>query len=489
MLSRRQFFRTMGVLSAASFSGLQHCGSHKKTKPNILFILVDDLGYMDIGANNPDTFYETPNIDQLARQGMRFTHGYAACPVCSPTRYSIMTGKYPSRVDATNYFSGKRQEKFAPAPLNDRMPLNEVTLAEALRQGGYQTAFVGKWHLGPTEEYWPKAQGFDVNIGGHHRGMPKSFFSPYKNPKLDDGPKGEYLTKRLTDETLDLIERFREKPFFLYLSFYTVHIPLQAPEDLIRKYREKAKHFQGPEFAQEDQYFVTNTPRKVRIKQNHPVYAAMVEAMDQQVGRVLKKLDELGLSENTLVCFMSDNGGLSTAEGSPTSNLPLRGGKGWMYDGGIREPWIIKWPDQTAPHSVCDIPVTSTDFYPTLLEAAGLPLRPEQHLDGKSLVPLLRGKDSLQERTLFWHYPHYSNQGGFPAGAVRKGDYKLIENLQDGEVCLYNLIDDISEQNDLAKKMPEKVNELRTALHAWYKKVDAKFLRAREGGPAPWKPE
>ncbi len=462
-------------------------------RPNFVFILVDDLGYMDIGANNPETFYETPNVDRLAASAMRFTNGYASCPVCSPTRYSIMTGKYPSRVDATNFFSGTRAERFLPAPLNDRMPLSEITLGEALEEAGYRTAFVGKWHLGPSAEYWPEAQGFDVNIGGNSAGMPRSgYFAPYKNPRLTDGPKGEYLTTRLTDESLKIIDNFKDDPFLLYLAFYTVHIPIQAPQELIAKYKAKAARLGlvgKQEFAEEEQAWPTDQPRKVRILQNHATYAAMVEMMDTGVGRVLGKLHELGLDENTVVCFMSDNGGVSTSEGHPTSNLPLRGAKGWLYEGGIREPMIIKAPGVTEPKTVCDTPVISTDFYPTILDLAGLPPKPKQHLDGVSLVPLLSQQAAPDRKALFWHYPHYSNQGGIPGGAVRVGNYKLIERFEDGRVHLYNLAEDIGEQNDLAEKMPDRVDEMRALLHNWYKEVDAKFLRAKPGGPEPWRPE
>ena len=347
--------------------------------PNIVFLLVDDLGAMDVGAFNPDTFYETPNIDRLAAGGVRFTRGYAANPVCSPTRYSIMTGRYPTRVGATNYFAGRRQEKYAPAPLNDRMPLTEYTLAEALRDGGYRTAFLGKWHLGTTEEFWPLAQGFDVNVGGHRGGMPRSYFSPYSNPTLEDGPEDEHLTARLTDEALDLIDGYATdeegRPFLLYLAYYAVHTPLQAP------------------------------------------------------------------AENTIVVFFSDNGGLSTAEGAPTSNLPFRGGKGWLYEGGIREPLIVRWPAAAAA-----------------------------------------------ERDLFWHYPHYGNQGGFPGGAISQGRYKLIERYEDGRVHLYDLEGDVGERNDLAAEQPERAAAMRARLHAWYDEVGAQFLSALPDGPEPWQP-
>ena len=479
------FLLALGFLGGVAAA--EPAESSEPKRPNVVFILVDDLGFMDIGANNPNCFYETPHIDQLAKSGMRFTNGYAANPVCSPTRYSILTGKYPTRVGATNYFSGRRSGLFKSAPLHSNMPLAEVTLAESFKTEGYRTAFLGKWHLGPTETHWPKAQGFDVNIGGWRAGMPRSFFSPYKNPKLPDGPKGEHLTARLADETIKTIEQFqkqdKDKPFLIYLAFYTVHTPLQAPKALVAKYRKKAQAITGKEFGEGPD----GEPQRMRILQKHATYAAMVESMDQNVGRILQALKRQGLDENTVVCFMADNGGLSTSEGSPTSNLPLRGGKGWVYEGGIREPWIIRWPGVTKPGSTCDVPVISTDFYPTLLEIASLPLNPKQHLDGVSLVPLLKGQNAPARKSLFWHYPHYSNQRAFPGGAVREGDWKLIERYEDGRVHLYNLKDDVGETKDLAAANPARVTSMRSRLHAWYKTVGAKFLQPK-GGKIPWRP-
>ena len=462
---------------------------------NIVLFLIDDLGYRDVGAYNPDAFYETPNIDALARGGMRFTDGYAASPVCSPTRYSIMTGRYPSRVDATDWFTGRRVERFAPAPLRDRMPLEEVTVAEALRSTGYATFFAGKWHLGPDEGWWPEAQGFDVNRGGHHRGSPPGpgrYFPPWDNPRLDASAPGEFLTDRLAAETADFVRSRAGEPFLAVMSLYSVHIPLMAPADLVAKYEEKARAAAasgaaGPEFLAEEQVWPADTPRRVRVVQSHPVYAAMVEAMDAAVGRVLDALDETGMAERTAVFFVSDNGGLSTAEGLPTRNLPLRGGKGWLYDGGIRVPFLARVPGVTAPGSVSSVPVLTTDLYPTILELAGLPARPAQHLDGLSLVPALRG-GPLPERALFWHYPHYSNQGGFPGGAIRLGRWKLLERYEDGRVQLHDLAEDLGERTDLAEREPARVADLRARLHAWYREVDAKFLTAREGGPSPWTP-
>lgn len=465
--------------------------------PNVLFVLIDDLGYMDIGANNPETFYETPNIDKLANSGVRFTNGYAANPVCSPTRYSILTGKYPSRVDATNFFAGNRAGRFLPAVLNDRMPLEEWTLAEAAKAKGYSTFFAGKWHLGPTEEYWPENQGFDVNAGGHRAGGPfkaGKYFSPYANPRLQDGPKGEHLTARLADETIRFIRNHKHQPFLAYLSFYSVHTPLMAPRHLVAKYQGKAKRLglAGEEvkvFGDEEQVWPNARERKVRTLQTHATYAAMVESMDNAVGKILTALDQLELAENTIVCLTSDNGGLSTSEGSPTSNLPLRGGKGWIYEGGIREAFLIRAPGVTQAGATCDVPVMTIDFFPTLVELCSFPANKEGQFDGESLVPLLSEVQQPKRKSLFWHYPHYSNQGGFPGGAVRSGDWKLIERYEDGRKHLYNLRDDIGEKNDLAQKYPEVVRQMTSDLHEWYRKVDAKFLRAKPGGPSPWKPE
>ncbi len=493
--TRRVFLKSAAAGLAAAGPGLRAAAS-KKPPLNFLFLLVDDLGYMDVGANNPKTFYETPNTDRLAATGMRFTDGYAANPVCSPTRYSIMTGRYPSRIDATNYFSGKRAGRFRPAVLNDRMPLEEVTVAEALKQRGYATFFAGKWHLGPTPAFWPEHQGFDVNKGGHKHGGPwggKHYFSPYGNPRLEDGPPGEHLPERLSSETAAFIEAHRDGPFLAYLAFYSVHTPLMAPKKLVAKYRAKARRL-GREgktaFAEEEQVWPGKKAgsRRVRTLQAHAVYAAMVESMDCAVGTVLRKLEEAGIADRTVVFLVSDNGGLSTSEGSPTSNLPLRGGKGWIYEGGIREPFIIRWPGVTRGGTVCREPVISTDFYPTILEMAGMTARPAQDRDGVSLAGLLRGEQTLRRDALYWHYPHYSNQGGFPGGAVRMGDWKLIERYEDGRVHLYNLREDIGERKDLAARHPDRAAAMRKKLHAWYREVDAKFLRSKPGGPKPWRP-
>ena len=431
-------------------------------KPNIIFILADDLGWADLGCYG-STFHETPNLDRLAAQGMRFTAGYAACPVCSPTRASIMTGKYPVRTGVTDWIGGKKAGKMLPAPNQNHLALEEVTIAEALRDGGYTNFFAGKWHLG-TDEFSPNGQGFGPGLSGSGQFYYPPGDVPPPDPK--DDPK---TTDRIADEAVRFIEANKDRPFFAYLPFLAVHTPIGARADLVAKYKIKQASAAPDAWGQERK-------SRVRLVQNHPVYAAMIEQMDAAVGRVLDALDRTGLAGRTIVVFMSDNGGLSTSEGSPTSNLPLRGGKGWLYEGGIREPWIMRAPGITKPGSVCGTPVVSTDFYPTLLELAGLPLNPQQHRDGFSLVPLLKGGE-LKREPLFWHYPHYGNQGGAPAGAVRAGDWKLIEWYEDGSCELFNLRDDLSEKTNLAATNPGKVQELQTLLATWRKDVNALMPR------------
>ena len=451
------------------------CAQALETRPNIVFFLADDLGQRDLGCYG-STFYETPNLDRMAREGAQFTDAYAACPVCSPSRASILTGQWPQRIGITDYIGApltpqqwKRNTQLLPAPYTDRLALNAPTLAKAMKAAGYATFFAGKWHLGP-EGWWPENQGFDINMGGVDRGGPyggNKYFSPYDNPRLPDGPAGEHLPDRLASEAVKFIEANQARSFLAYFSFYSVHTPLMAREDLRKKYEEKrARLGLGAKWGREE-------PRDVRLVQEHAVYAGMVEAMDLAVGKVLAKLDELGLRENTLVIFTSDNGGLSTSEGSPTSNLPLRGGKGWMYEGGIREPMLVRWPAVVPPGSVVATPVSSPDFFPTLLEAAGAQPQPGQVLDGASLLPVLKG-GTLPERALFWHYPHYGYQGGAPAAAIRRGDWKLIEWQEDGRAELFNVAHDLGEQTDLAAKEPQRVTRLRDELHAWQKEVGAK---------------
>jgi len=443
-------------------------------RPNLVFFVADDLGARDLGATG-STFYETPHLDRLAREGMRFDRAYAACPVCSPTRAALLTGRWPQRTRVTDYIGAaqpgqwRRNTRHLPAPYADRLALEEVTFAEALREAGYATFFGGKWHLGP-EGWWPENQGFDINRGGIDRGGPYGggrYFSPYGNPRLADGPPGEHLPDRLATEATQFIAANRQRPFLVYLPFYSVHTPLLARPDLQRKYEAKRRAL-GLEPA-----FGSEPPRRVRLNQEHAVYAAMVEAMDLAVGKVLAKLDELGLTRNTLVLFTSDNGGLSTSEGSPTSNMPLRAGKGWLYEGGVRVPLLARWPGVVPPGAVSDAALSSPDFFPTLLEAARLPARPADHLDGRSFLAALRTGRGPTDRPLFWHYPHYGNQGSAPGAAVRVGDWKLIEWFEDGRTELFDLAADPSELRDRAAAEPGRAAALRARLHAWQQEVGA----------------
>jgi arylsulfatase A-like enzyme len=455
----------------------------KKKKLNFVFILIDDMGWTDVGCYG-STFYETPNIDKLAAEGMRFTNAYAACPVCSPTRASILTGRYPARINLTDWIGPDKwhvRGKLKTPEYIHQMPLRELTTTEVLKKAGYTTCSVGKWHLGEEEKYYPENQGFDVNKGGWRAGHPwDGYFSPYGNPKLQDGPEGEYLTDRLTDEALKFIDQNADKSFFLYLSYYAVHTPIQAKKHLIDKYTSKAEKLPP---ADRPHYLAVGDNIMTRQIQDHPVYAAMLQTTDESIGRVMNKLKDLGLAGNTAVIFMSDNGGLSTrkSQNIPTSNLPLRAGKGWLYEGGIRVPMIIKWPGRVKAASVCKEPVTSTDFYPTMLQMAHLPLKPNQHIDGLSLVPLLTGTGKLDRNAIYWHYPHYHGSGSRPGGAIRAGNYKLIEFYEDNRVELYNLKNDISEKHNLAEKMPQKTAELREMLHSWRKSVNARMPKPKPG--------
>ncbi|MBN1583145.1 MAG: sulfatase [Anaerolineae bacterium] len=456
------------------------------TKPNIILILMDDLGWRDLSCYG-STFYETPNLDRLAAESMCFTDAYAACPVCSPTRASILTGKYPATVGVTDWIDwGKRlhpaKGKLIDVPYIDHLPLEETTLAEALRDGGYHTWHVGKWHLG-EQPFYPDRQGFERNVGGCHWGMPKNgYFAPWGMPNLQDGPPGEYLPDRLTDEAIALIENNDDGcPFFLNLWYYSVHTPIQAKAEKIPKYEAKARAMgldQIEPFAIGD-FFPCDHKKTQRIKrrllQSDPAYAAMVESVDENVGRLLQALEQTGQAQNTVVIFTSDNGGLATSEGSPTCNAPLAEGKGWMYEGGTREPLIVRWPGVVQPGSRCAVPVTSPDFYPTLLEIAELDPLPEQHVDGLSLLPLLQGSDGLQREAIFWHYPHYGNQGGTPGSSVRAGDFKLIEFFEDGAIELYHLQDDVGEDHNLVDARPEVASRLHRLLTKWRARVEARI--------------
>ncbi len=450
------------------------------SQPNVILILMDDLGWRDLSCYG-SSFYETPNLDRLAAEGMRFTDAYASCPVCSPTRASVLTGKYPATVGITNWIAGNPWGKLMGVPYLHALPKSEVTIAEAMKQGGYRTFHVGKWHLGP-EGNWPKDFGFDVNVAGCHWGHPHhGYFSPWGIATLPDGPKGEYLTDCITDEAVKLVKQESDRPFYMYLAHYAVHTPIQAPPELVKKYEEKARRLGLDKVKTHELggYFPCLHKKDLRIEnrlvQSDPVYAAMMENLDTNIGKLLNALEVAGKKDNTIVIFTSDNGGVAMSEGSPTCNLPLATGKGWTYDGGVREPLLVRWPGKIKPGSTCSVPVTSTDFYPTLLAAAGLPARPRQHVDGVSILPLLQGKAELDREAIYWHYPHYSNQGNTPSCAMRAGDWKLIEFFETGKIELYNLRDDVGEATDLAGQMPDRVRTMHAKLVAWRKSVEAKI--------------
>ena len=453
------------------------------------------MGWKDLSCYG-SSFYETPNLDKLASEGTRFTDAYAASPVCSPTRASILTGKYPASVGVTDFIDWKGSVHPASgylidAPYIDHLSLSEKSLATTLRNSGYRTWHVGKWHLG-GKDYYPENHGFDINLGGCEWGYPQQgYFSPWGIETLEDGPPGEYLTDRLTEEAIRLISTSRDKPFFLNLWYYSVHIPIQAKKQDIQRYEAKARNSGLDEmraFA-EGGFFPCNHKKNLRVTrrliQSDPIYAAMINCLDQNIGRLLEALKVNGLADDTVIIFTSDNGGLATAEGSPTCNSPLAEGKGWMYEGGTREPLIIKWPGLENPISVCSVPVTSTDFYPTVLDIAGIDPLPEQHSDGVSICPLLKGDREFKREAIYWHYPHYGNQGGTPGASVRDGDWKLIRFFEDGHEELYNLREDIGETKNLSELQPAKRVELSSKLSAWQEQIEA---RIPETNPkyAPW---
>jgi len=440
-------FRPLAALFAA---GTLSAAAAYAAPPNIVFVLVDDMGWTDLGCFG-SAYYKTPNIDRLAAQGVRFTDAYSACTVCSPSRASVLTGQYPARLHITDWIEGHKRP-FAKLNVPDwtmRLSPDIPNLARILKASGYATASIGKWHLGPAD-CWPDRQGFDLNVGGCDKGQPPSYFSPYKIPTLTEGPDGEFLSDRLTAEALTFIERNRDKPFFLYLPHYAVHTPLMAKKEVIEKYK------------------ATSDPA---APHNNPTYAALVESVDDSVGRLVQKLEALGLSEQTIIVFTSDNGGLQKV----TSNAPLRAGKGSAYEGGVRVPLIIKWPGITKAGSVSHVPVIGADFFPTLQAIVGAPAQGTPPVDGESLVPLLRGDGTLSREALYWHYPHYHPGGATPYGAIREGDFRLVEFYEDNRIELYNLKDDIGETRDLVTRFPEKAATLRQKLDAWRRKVGAQM--------------
>jgi arylsulfatase A-like enzyme len=422
--------------------------------PNVILIVADDFGWKDLACYGSD-FYQSPNLDGLARDGMRFTSNYSACTVCSPTRAALLTGKYPARLHITDWIPGLPPEnpKLIVPDFTKQLPLEEVTIAERLKDAGYATASIGKWHLGGAD-FYPDKQGFDINIAGSDAPQPRpGYFAPYGIETIEQGPKGEYITDRLTDEAVKFVREKSEGPFFLYLPHFAVHTPIQAKRPLIARHEKRLR-----ELGKTEQ---TNAP-----------YAAMIESLDQSVGRIRKTLDELEIADNTIIIFTSDNGGRVPT----TSNAPLRVGKGSCYEGGVRVPLIVYWPGATRTGSESDVPTISMDLFPTILNMVGQNVAGD--VDGVSLVPLLRGDGELTGRTLYWHYPHYQHyqQGGTtPYSAIRKGDYRLIEFLDDSRVELYNIREDIGEERNIAECNPELVKKLREDLHAWRTSVDAQM--------------
>jgi arylsulfatase A-like enzyme len=419
-------------------------------KPNMVVFLVDDFGWKDLSCYG-SKYYETPAVDRLAASGVRFTNAYSSCTVSSPTRASLMTGKYPARLHLTDWIPGY---KYPNARLNTPdwtmfLPREEVILAELLKEEGYRTASIGKWHLGEDSTYWPENQGFDLNVGGYSKGQPNSYFSPYNNPRMTDGPKGEYITDRLTEESVGFIRKNQDRPFFLYLPHYAVHSPFQAKKEMIDKYRAKT----DPD---------NNKP--------NPVYAAMVESMDQSMGKIVEEIERLKLSSKTYIFFLSDNGGLCP---QATTNYPLREGKGTAYEGGTRTPLIISGPG-IPKGEVINYPVITMDVFSTILELAGISKKGIS-IDGKSLLPAINGGKNLSDRPLFWHYPHYHSQGATPYSAVRLKNWKYYYFYEDNHAELYDLGKDVSEKQDLSGQNPRKMKELNGLLNNWLREVGAQL--------------
>ncbi len=451
--------------------------AEKHQKPNVLFILVDDLGFKDLSCTG-STFYETPNVDKIANAGMVFNQGYAASRVCSPSRASIMTGKFTARHGITDWIGAKhgktwrehnRHDKLLPADYVHILPKEDITLAEAMKASGYKTFYAGKWHLGKEGSY-PEDHGFDINKGGWDKGSPiGGYFSPWKNPKLENTTPGENLSMRLAKETSEFIKKHKDTSFFAFMSFYAVHGPIQTTQNKWQKYRNKAEK-QGIK----DKGYKMERVLPIRQVQDNPIYGGLVEAMDDAVGHVLNTLKTLRLDKNTIVIFTSDNGGVASGDNYSTSNLPLRGGKGYQWEGGIREPFFINVPWYNSNGARTDYPVTGTDFYPTILDLVGANLRPDQHIDGVSLKPLLEG-NTLANRPLFWHYPHYGNQGGEPSSIIQENGWKLIHYWEDERNELYNLALDGNEQNNVASENSKITEDLSKKLNSWLLNVKAKI--------------
>ncbi|MCA9106269.1 MAG: sulfatase [Planctomycetales bacterium] len=443
-------------------------------RPNVVVILVDDLGWNDVGFQG-STFYQTPELDRLAERGLRFTRGYAACQVCSPSRASLMTGRFPPRHGITDYIGApwgtnwKRNTPMLPAQYAMRLAADERTLAERFRDAGYRTFYAGKWHLG-DEGSFPTDHGFEFNAGGNATGTPRGgFFAPFENPQLADREPGESLTLRLGEETASFINEHHDEPFLAYLAFYAVHAPVQTTQERWEKYRELAAEQGSPEHR-----FVVDRTLPVRQVQDHPVYAGMIETMDQAIGKVVAELERHDLLDNTIIVFTSDNGGVSSGDAFATSNLPLRGGKGRQWEGGFRVPLLYVVPGLTNDGGQCGVPASGIDLLPTLCELCSVPTENEPAVDGISLVPALHGQD-LPSRSLFWHYPHYGNQGGEPSAVIQRDDWKLIRYYEDGREELYHLSDDMAETRDVSEEQPTLVAELSAELSVWLEATEAKL--------------
>lgn len=450
-----------------------------ESRPNVVLIVADDLGWRDLGVTGSG-FYQTPHLDTLFASGVHFERGYASCQVCSPTRASLLTGKAPPRHGVTDWIGApageawKRNTPALPAEYARELAAEETTLAEALREAGYRTFFAGKWHLGGAGSL-PTDHGFQINRGGHDRGGPPGgYFSPYNNPFLEDGPPGEHLPLRLGRETAEFVADESDTPFFAELSFYSVHGPIQSTRERWEENRLEALAKPAPASR-----FGFDRTIPYRTVQDHPVYAGMVEAMDDAVGLVLDALQRSGQREETIVIFTSDNGGVSSGDGRATSNLPLRGGKGKQWEAGVRVPLAIAWPGTIGGGQTVKSRAISTDIYPTVLELCGLPAKPEQHVDGVSLLPVMRG--ATLNRELFWHYPHYGNQGGEPSSMVIRGDWKLIRYHEDGRDELYDLANDPGELLDVANAHGERVMELGATLDAWLAETGARMTTVNPG--------
>jgi arylsulfatase A-like enzyme len=501
---------------------LSRAASAQKEKMNVIVFLVDDMGWSDLGCYG-SKFYRTPQINHFAKESVRFTQAYASSHVCSPSRAGLISGEYPARLHLTDWLPGRQNfsfQRLKNASIVQHLPYGKPTLPEVLKEHGYQTAIFGKWHLG-DDSVSTERQGFELHVPQWNKGWPNgTYFAPYHMKGLEGGPQGEYLTDRLTTEALKWVEKNKEHPFFLFLSHFAVHDPIEGPPHLVEKYVRRMKHShpqedipyileQNPDtpnplsrkelnaLLQDTRYqgysILPNRTVKIKQYQDNPEYAAMVESVDESLGRVLAKLKELGLSDNTIVIFTSDNGGMSGANlyhptrkiplsmlnaSFSTSNLPLRGGKGWLYEGGIRVPLLVYWPGKGQHGTACKVPVINTDFYPTILDMLGMAPPAHYPIDGKSFVPLLKGdrkgSEGIEKRAIYWHFPQYSNHGAqSPGGAIRYGDYKLLEYFEHYTVQLFDIKTDPGEQHDLSKLNPEKTKQLRGMLHAWRKEIHA----------------